>query len=173
MLDRVEMNLMNVPLKVGVIADHMLAKPALPQPALAFGDFARRAGWTDGQVARETPLDQAPAHRKIAVIWRKPPNRVEVVRQDANRDDRLKSPALLHGNINVTQMVDVTNQHVARPVGKRDREEERSTLDGRTPVTRHTRAGRVGHGGTPVRASIAARWPPAHPTAGFCCRLSY
>jgi hypothetical protein len=63
----------------------------------------------------ETLLDQAP-------------------RQDANRD-RLKSPALLHGKVNVPQPIDVTNQHVARTVGKRDREEERSTFDVRTPVT--------------------------------------
>jgi hypothetical protein len=33
MLDRVEMYVIDVPLKVGIISDHMLPKPTLPQPA--------------------------------------------------------------------------------------------------------------------------------------------
>ena len=41
-------------------------------------------------------------------------------------------------------MVDVTDQRVARPVGKRDREEEHSAFNVRTSLKRHGRAGRVG-----------------------------
>jgi hypothetical protein len=51
-LDRIEMNVIDVPLKIGIISDCMLPIPPLPQASLAFDDLAGRARDIDWQLAK-------------------------------------------------------------------------------------------------------------------------
>jgi hypothetical protein len=50
-LDGVEMNVIDVPLEIGIISDCMLPIPPLPQASLAFDDLAGRARDIDGQTS--------------------------------------------------------------------------------------------------------------------------
>ena len=86
MFHGIEMNVIDVTLKVGIVTDRVLPIAPLPKATFAFDRLAR--GWLDidGQSSRKPAFDQAPAQRKIAVIWRKLPNGVNMVGQDANRD---------------------------------------------------------------------------------------
>jgi glutathione S-transferase len=101
MLHGIEMNIIDVSLKVGIVPDRVLPIPPLPQAALALPDLARRVRDIDGQSSRKAALDQAPAQRKIGVIWRKLPDRVNMVRQDANRHG-FERPALLHASVDAS-----------------------------------------------------------------------
>jgi hypothetical protein len=131
----IEVNVIDMPLKVGVVPDRVLPIPPLPQSSLALRDLARCAREIDGQSARKAALDQARTQRKIGVIWRKPPDGVNMIRQDANRYGFERS-ASLHVSVDAPQSVDVPNQQVTRPIGERDGEEECAAFKEGTSVTR-------------------------------------
>ena len=57
MLYGIEMNVINVPLKVGIIANRMLPIAPLPQASLTLGELARRPRDSNGQSSQKTALD--------------------------------------------------------------------------------------------------------------------
>ena len=77
-LHRIEVDIIDVPLEVLLIAQCVLA--SLPNAALAFGDPAGRNLFAGGESTREGRFDQPPAHGKIGVAVGQGPDRVEVVR---------------------------------------------------------------------------------------------
>src|SRR5712691_7960124 len=65
MLDRIVVNIVDVTLQIGLIADHVLPLAALPNAFIAFGGLARRSDIGGRQLARECALDLTPAYRKV------------------------------------------------------------------------------------------------------------
>lgn len=86
-LDRIDGAIFDVAAEIFVVADQMFPEPALPDPAFAARDADRAAllGLRDG--LGEADLDQPPAQRKIGVIRRQRPNRVNVIGQHHHRVD--------------------------------------------------------------------------------------
>jgi hypothetical protein len=77
MLHWVEMNVVNMALKIGVIANRMLPISTLPNTLLSLIYLARGSRpWSEA--ARKPALDQAPARREVGVTLRERPNRVNV-----------------------------------------------------------------------------------------------
>src|SRR5947209_12874788 len=93
----------------------------LPNSPFTLAELASCAEYIGRKAARETALDQAPAHSKVCISGRQRPDGMEVIRQHANRNC-FKRIALLRGHIHSPQSVNVTNQQIARPVGKREGE---------------------------------------------------
>ena len=79
-LHRIEVDIIDVPLEVLLIAQCVLPVASLPNAALAFGDPAGRNLFAGGESTREGRFDQAPAHGKIGVAVGQGLDRVEVVR---------------------------------------------------------------------------------------------
>jgi hypothetical protein len=72
-LDRIEMDVVDMPLQIPIIADGMLPIAALPDSAFAARRLARRARHLSGKTARKSTFDQAPAQGEIGVaIWKRP-----------------------------------------------------------------------------------------------------
>jgi hypothetical protein len=89
-----------------------------------------------GKAAREAALDQAPAGGKISVSFRQCPNRVNVIRQDADRDG-FERAALLDGSIDISQSINLFHQQPARPVSENDGEEESAAFKSRSNISWH------------------------------------
>src|SRR5262245_60561400 len=70
MLHGVEMDVIHMALKIGVIPNGMLPEPTLPQRAFASGDLAARRERVSSKATRESTLDQAPAQRIVRVSVR-------------------------------------------------------------------------------------------------------
>jgi hypothetical protein len=138
----------------------MLPIASLPEAALALDSLAR--GWwgIERQSSRKAALYQAAAQRKIAVVLRKLPDGMNMVRQDANRHGFERS-ALLHRGVDAPQSLDMLNQQVARPIGERDGEEENSTFDASASVTGH----RSGDRDAWARRAKSAPLPTLHQIA--------
>src|SRR5690348_6682930 len=81
MLDGIVMDVVDVPAKVGFVADRVLPKTALPDGTLA---AMIRLGWrpsADSQ-ARESGFDFPPAPGEVRIAFRQGHDRVQVVRKD-------------------------------------------------------------------------------------------
>jgi hypothetical protein len=73
MLDRIEMDVVHVPLQIPIVADGVLPITALPDSAFATCRLACCAGHLSRETARKSAFDQAPAQGKIRVaIWQRP-----------------------------------------------------------------------------------------------------
>ena len=79
MLHWIEMNIINMPLQIGVVANRVLPVTPLPNSFLPFDNFAWRSR-SVLKAAREATLDQAPTSGKIGISLRQGPERVNVVR---------------------------------------------------------------------------------------------
>src|ERR1700751_3166220 len=81
MLDRIDMAIFDVASIIGLIADQVFPKTALPDAAL----IAREANCAPPllfrQRFRKTALDESPAHREIVIARRQTPDRMQVVGQ--------------------------------------------------------------------------------------------
>src|SRR5262249_49409379 len=60
-LDRIEVNVVDMPFQIAIVTDGMLPIAALPDSAFAPGDFAGCSRRLSGEAARESTFDQAPA----------------------------------------------------------------------------------------------------------------
>jgi hypothetical protein len=99
--------------------------PNRPFAARLTNGIAKLVVW---QTPREPCLDQSPAHRKIRVVGRKRPNRVNVIREDCdcvNRERKARSRPL-NG---VSQQVNVINKQAGSTVVQIDRKEPASAGD--------------------------------------------
>jgi hypothetical protein len=87
-LDRIEMDVIEVPRKTVLLAQRMLPISPLPNPALCFGGATGGDPFVSGQTMRKAPFDQAPTRGEIRIAIGQSPDRVQVVRQDHRRFDR-------------------------------------------------------------------------------------
>src|SRR5712671_2285362 len=109
-LDRIEVDVVDIALQIGIIANGVLPIATLPDALLSLAHLA--CGSRQGsKAAREAALDQAPAGGKISVSFR---NRVNVIGQDADRDG-FEWAALLDGSIDNSQSINLVHQQPARP----------------------------------------------------------
>src|SRR5262245_51499579 len=70
MLDRVEMDIVNVVLEIPFVANNVLPISPLPDPLLPFSDITRRAYGRRGKATGKPALDATPSHWKICVFRR-------------------------------------------------------------------------------------------------------
>src|SRR5262245_19063874 len=103
-LDWIEMNVVDMTLKVFIIADGVLPIASLPNTLFALCDLAASPSRTGGEPAREGALNEAPAQRKIGITCRQCPDRMEVVRQHADRNC-LEPVMLVSGAIGQTELI--------------------------------------------------------------------
>jgi hypothetical protein len=93
-LDRVDVDVIDVTGEVALVTNRMFPVTALPYPALAFGRAAAGDALACGQTSRERRLDQPPAHGKIGIALRQRPDRMQMIGQHDDRVDleRVSSP---------------------------------------------------------------------------------
>ncbi len=87
MLDRIPVNVIDVPLEILVVANQVFPVSALPHTALAPVYAAHRPSFTDRDGTRKPRLDQSPARRVVRVAGRQGPDEVQVFGQDDHRID--------------------------------------------------------------------------------------
>jgi hypothetical protein len=92
MFDRVEVDVIEVPGKIGLVAQGVLPITPLPNSALAFAGAARRDPLAWGQTTREGAFDQAPTRGEIRIVLGQGPDHVQVTRQDHGGVDRKGMP---------------------------------------------------------------------------------
>lgn len=138
MFDGIDVDVIDVPLKVPVVADRVLPKSPLPQRVFAIR-MARdsHAGFGDG--SREAAFDQLPPGWIVRVSLRQGHDDVQMIRQNDNRIDgeRMCPP---RGAKRPAQGIDLVNQGVRRSIDERYCEEIRSTRDEISPISNHARA---------------------------------
>src|SRR5205085_3689690 len=128
MLNGIEVNVVDMTLQVGIVANGVLPKTTLPNSSLTSGNLAGAAPHVAGQTARESAFDQAPAQREIGVALRQRPDGIQMIGQYANCD-RLEGIPFLNRHVDAPKPVDVPHKDFARPVGKSDGKEEDAAFD--------------------------------------------
>jgi len=106
------MNVVHVTLKIGIVTNGMLPVATLPNSFVSLRNLARGTRPRGGQATREAGLYQAPARRKVGVIFRKRPYSMKVVWQNAN-GDRFKRVAALDKRVCGTKQIDVPHECIA------------------------------------------------------------
>src|ERR1043166_7658968 len=87
---RVEMNVIDVACKIGLVADGVLPEPSLPKCIVPVRMAPRRRTRCDHMVA-EMSLDPPPAPREIRISRRQGENRMQMIRQDYDGIDRVRA----------------------------------------------------------------------------------
>src|SRR5947208_5000022 len=88
MLDRIDMDVIDVTPKIVLIADRMLPITPLPDAALALRGAASRNRLAGSEVARKRRLDQPPARCKVTVAFGEGPDRMQMIRENNYGGDR-------------------------------------------------------------------------------------
>jgi hypothetical protein len=127
-LDRIEVGVIDVFFEVGIISNGMLPKPPLLDSFFTSRKLAWCSPCVGGKSDRKIALDEIPAQRKISVILRRGPNRMEVLRQHADRN-RFEWIFVFDCCVSGTKAIDFGDQEVARAVRQRDRKEEHAAFD--------------------------------------------
>jgi hypothetical protein len=156
MLHRIEMDIVHVPLEIGGVPDGVLPITPLPKPPFTARAFALRARCSLFKSARKSCLDQTPAQRVVVIPTRQRPQRMQVIRQNADCDGFKWIPTL-DRCVNPSQSIDLSHQKIARSVGERHREEIDSSTDFAAAVSRHT-GSRISPTSWPVGGSAWARF---------------
>lgn len=152
-LHGIVVDVVEVPRQVRVVADRVLPKPPLPNPASAISLMRRTLLLFDATRGEpclsETLLHQCPSFGEVRVAVRQRPDRVQMVGQKYERLD-VKRPALLAP---VKGFAQTSTRHLvtqeAGAVLRHQREEEGST--------RHNGAAIPGHGRSVAQAMRTVR----------------
>ena len=88
MLDRVPVNIIDVPLEIPVITDHVLPIAALPNTTLTSLDTTFRSSFAPRDLAGKPRFDQRLAHLIVRIIVRQGPDAVEMLGKNDNRVNR-------------------------------------------------------------------------------------
>jgi len=134
-LDRIEVDVIHMPLQVGSVADLVFPKAALPQTFFSLASFAcgpeaRR------EVSRKRALEQAPAAGVVGVAFRQCPDGMEVIGQDANGEGA-EGTGLQRLAIGLAKERDFLDQQPGATVGQGQGEEPGAAGHGAAPVVRH------------------------------------
>jgi len=121
MLDRIEMDVVHMPLQVVSVANGVFPEPALPDATLAIASTTN--DHTIGAQARgEAGLDQPPTHRVAIIAFWKSPDAVQVIGKDHDSVGTKGMP-LAHQRIGVTQAMDVVDKQACRAIAESQCEE--------------------------------------------------
>ncbi len=133
--DGIELNVIDVSLKIGLIADRVLPIAPLPNSFLAFNNLARRAR-SRLDSPREAAFDERPSGGKVCISIGQGPDSVEVIRKNANCNG-LKWPSILNESVGRSQTFDFFNEQCARAINENDREKERDAFGLYASIVRH------------------------------------
>ena len=86
MFDRIEMDVIDVPSEVVLVANGVLPETALPQCKLA-APVAPDGAFGSEHAVAEQRLDQSPSARVVGIVWRECQYGMEVIRKHHNRVD--------------------------------------------------------------------------------------
>jgi hypothetical protein len=151
MLDRIDVAILNMPSIIGLVADQMLPKSALPDATFAACKADRTELFLLWKRFGEASFDQAPAKRKIRIARRQCPYRMEMIRQHDNGVD-LKRVLLTHRRDCAPQSFDVISQQRLTSVQE---------INGEKPASaRNERATIIWHGATVASAQYASLLRP-------------
>ncbi|MFT3761358.1 MAG: hypothetical protein QM761_01865 [Pseudoxanthomonas sp.] len=153
MLDRIDMDVIDIRRKIAFVAEHMLPITALPDATFAFRQTRQRPVFISGQCARDDRLDGSPAHGIVGAPGRQPPQAMQVVGQD---DDGGKVERL--GEVRLAecgaQRVYMRDQQPLVPPQQVDGEGIRATGHPCATIVRHGRYIAVSTG----REPLVFRW---------------
>jgi hypothetical protein len=135
-LDRIEVNVIAMPLEIALIPQGMFPVPPLPDAAFAFPLAAIRYPLACLDATREERLDQAPPRRIVCISRRQGPDSVQMVRQDHDRIERERM-ARPHIAKSFPQQTDSLRKQARAPVSQVNREEEASAGNEVPPIVRH------------------------------------
>jgi hypothetical protein len=115
MLERVEVDVIEVALIVGIVANQMLPVTPLPNAALTSGRKGRRSAFVLWQAPWENEFDRLPAQRKARITRRQRPQTVHVFGQHHPRIN-MKGLAVFDRPYRSTQQLNFPHQQIAGTV---------------------------------------------------------
>lgn len=133
-LDRVEMDVIEMAGEIPLVADCVLPIAALPDTAFAAAGHSRRSRFDGRQRLGERDLDRAPAAGEVGVAFWQAPQAMHVVGEHDPGIDTKRSAGSPNG---VAERIDVPNQKIRAPVQQIDREKEGSARDPVAAIVRH------------------------------------
>jgi hypothetical protein len=138
MLDRIEVNVIAVPLEIAFISQSVFPISPLPDAAFVFAFAANRNSLACLDATREECLDQAPPRRVVRISWRQSPDSMQMVRQ---HDDRIEHKGMAHPYIAkcFPQQSHSLRKEPRAAVIQVNREEEASAGNEIAPIIRHGR----------------------------------
>src|SRR5262249_45817148 len=99
----------SVPREIALVAYRTLPVAALPNAALTSLGAALGHGFAVWQCARERRLDQAPSSRVIGIVFRKSPDRMQMLRKNDDCVDRKRVPCTRVSERSA-QLIDMVSQ---------------------------------------------------------------
>jgi hypothetical protein len=136
--DRVEVDVIEMPGKIGLVAQGIFPISSVPNPALAFAGAADRDLLASGQATREGAFNQAPTLGEISIVLGQGPNHVRVIRQDHSGIDRKGMPCPDTAKCR-PQQTDILGQQHEPKVGQISREEKAAAEEKVAPIIWHRR----------------------------------
>jgi hypothetical protein len=131
------MDVVDVTSEIVFVADGMLPITSLPNTLVAFRNLASRSQFWGWEQPRKPALDKAPARWEIEIFFWQGPDRVQMVRQYADRNS-FEVVTFYNKSVRLAEMIDMPHKKVTRPVGKRYRKEERAARDLCATISQHT-----------------------------------
>jgi hypothetical protein len=134
-LDWIEMDVIDVPFQIALIADGVFPEPALPErvfAVLAPSDW----GTCLHDRRREPAFDQVPPVRIVRIVGRKRHDDVQVLWQHHDRFDR-EGMSMPGNTKRGAQRIDVIDQHARPSIREREGEEICAARDEIPPISNH------------------------------------
>jgi hypothetical protein len=137
MLHRVEMDVIHMPLQIGLVADRMFPVTPLPDSTLAPFVSHTAAALVIRDAEAEIALDPLPAGREIRVSLRQPPDPVHVLRQHDPSQRRERTPRPLPRDTPAQQIDLAHEQIIPAPLQQVHGEEPGPTRNPESSIVRH------------------------------------
>lgn len=136
MLDRIEVDVIEVAPEVVLVSDPVFPEATLPESTFPFRDPRGTPPFPRWHSHRECRFHIRPAHRVVHVAGRQRPEAVQVIRQhdDGIHDEWARDARSPKG---LTQCIDVLRQERPPPLGDGDREEIRASGHPTAAIFRH------------------------------------
>lgn len=139
MFDRIEVNVVDVMAKIGLVAHRMFPVASLPHPTLASRDTHSRTEFNRRQTTAKAGFDPRPAHRIVAVAFGQTPQAMQMVRQDHDRD-HLERLRMSRSPERCAQIIDMIHQQTPPAFQQIHGEEERAARHVFAAISRHSPA---------------------------------
>ena len=117
MLDRIDVAIFDMARVIGFVADQVFPETALPDAALVAGNANGAAPLAFRKRLREPALDQSPARREIAIAWRQPPDRMQMIGQHDERGN-FEAVGLPRRGDGLAQISDMLDKQGLTPAAK-------------------------------------------------------
>ena len=133
------MDVIDVRFQVVVIRDAAFPEAMLPDASLASCDPHRRTILASGQSAAEARFDSRPSPRIVGIAVRQPPEAMQVIRQDDDRD-HIERLCRTCNTERRTEIVDAIHQQASTPLQQIHGEEECPAWHGFSAISWHASA---------------------------------